>query len=171
VPFKSQAQRRYFHWAESKGKLPKGTSAEWEEHTSKKLPEKVKTAWIELEAEPYTEQELYTPITSAIASIDAEAPSVIDVITRNGSNLYEVPAIDGILSDTDESLRPARLVGIIKSAAMRLKKKSEMTKWTKAKHDGFFDELARTSGGGYGDTDSASKHQHPYAPEADSSRH
>ncbi len=42
MPFKSDAQRRYFHWAESRGKLPKGTSAKWQAHTqSKDLPERV----------------------------------------------------------------------------------------------------------------------------------
>lgn len=42
MPFKSDAQRRYFHWAESKGKLPKGTTAKWQSETPKRdLPERV----------------------------------------------------------------------------------------------------------------------------------
>jgi hypothetical protein len=43
MPLHSQAQRRYFYWAERKGKLPKGTAAKWEAHTPdpKSLPERV----------------------------------------------------------------------------------------------------------------------------------
>lgn len=41
MPFRSKAQRRWFHWAESEGLLEKGTAHRWEEHTKKKekLPE------------------------------------------------------------------------------------------------------------------------------------
>jgi len=43
MPFKSEAQRRYFHWAQSKGKIPKGTAEKWEKHTKQKnLPEYVR---------------------------------------------------------------------------------------------------------------------------------
>ena len=35
MPIKSKAQRRWLYWAESKGKMPKGTAAEWEAHTHK----------------------------------------------------------------------------------------------------------------------------------------
>lgn len=43
MPFRSEAQRRFMYWAESKGKVPKGTTKKWEEHTkNKNLPEKVK---------------------------------------------------------------------------------------------------------------------------------
>lgn len=44
MPFKSDAQRRYMFWAESKGKIPKGTSKRWAKHTPNidELPEKVK---------------------------------------------------------------------------------------------------------------------------------
>ena len=50
MPIKSKAQRRWLYWAESKGKMPKGTAAEWEAHTHKdKLPERVgKAAGCEL---------------------------------------------------------------------------------------------------------------------------
>lgn len=42
MPFKSESQRRFFHAAEQRGDLPKGTAAKWEEHTkNKQLPEKV----------------------------------------------------------------------------------------------------------------------------------
>lgn len=45
MPFKSEAQRRYFHWAAGKGKISPKTVATWEEHTKgKNLPEKVKNA-------------------------------------------------------------------------------------------------------------------------------
>lgn len=40
-PFRSEAQRRYMHWAEDKGKIKKGTSHEFEEKTHKKLPERI----------------------------------------------------------------------------------------------------------------------------------
>lgn len=44
MPLKSKAQQRYMFWAESKGKLPKGTALEWAHHTPdiKALPEHVK---------------------------------------------------------------------------------------------------------------------------------
>jgi hypothetical protein len=43
MPFKSKSQQKYMFWAESQGKLPKGTAEKWAEHTPniKKLPEKV----------------------------------------------------------------------------------------------------------------------------------
>lgn len=44
APFKSEAQRRYMHWAEDNGKIKKGTSHEFEEKTKeehKKLPERL----------------------------------------------------------------------------------------------------------------------------------
>lgn len=43
MPFRSQAQRGYFHIAEAKGKLPAGITARWEKHTpkGKKLPKRV----------------------------------------------------------------------------------------------------------------------------------
>lgn len=43
MPLRSQAQRRWMHWAEGEGKVPPGTAERWEEHTpkGKKLPEKV----------------------------------------------------------------------------------------------------------------------------------
>jgi hypothetical protein len=46
MPFKSQAQRRFFHVAEARGELPEGTAARWEEHTpkGKELPEHVRKA-------------------------------------------------------------------------------------------------------------------------------
>jgi hypothetical protein len=46
MPFKSEAQRRYFHWAKRKGKISPKTVKEWEAHTpkGKKLPERVKHA-------------------------------------------------------------------------------------------------------------------------------
>lgn len=40
MPFKSQAQRRFFHAAESRGDMPKGTAARWEGHTKGPLPER-----------------------------------------------------------------------------------------------------------------------------------
>lgn len=42
MPYKSQAQSRYFHWAEAHGKLPKGTAHRWAAHTPsiKALPQK-----------------------------------------------------------------------------------------------------------------------------------
>lgn len=43
MPFKSQAQRRFFHAAASRGEIPTATVAKWEEHTPEgKLPERVK---------------------------------------------------------------------------------------------------------------------------------
>ena len=44
MPFKSDAQRRYMFWAESKGKLPKGTSKQWAKETPniEDLPERAK---------------------------------------------------------------------------------------------------------------------------------
>lgn len=44
MPFKSQAQRRFFHAAEARREIPKGTAERWEEHTpkGKKLPERVR---------------------------------------------------------------------------------------------------------------------------------
>lgn len=42
MPFRSKAQRRWFHWAETEGLLDKGTARRWEKHTKKKgLPERV----------------------------------------------------------------------------------------------------------------------------------
>jgi hypothetical protein len=43
MPFKSEAQRRYFHWAKREGKISPKTVREWEEHTpeGKKLPERI----------------------------------------------------------------------------------------------------------------------------------
>jgi hypothetical protein len=41
MPFKSEAQRRYMHWAENKGMIKKGTSHEYEEKTKGKLPERL----------------------------------------------------------------------------------------------------------------------------------
>lgn len=43
MPFVSEKQRRYFHWAEAHGKMKPGTAETWEEHTpkGKKLPERV----------------------------------------------------------------------------------------------------------------------------------
>lgn len=43
MPFKSQRQRRYFHWAAGQGKISRKTVSKWEAHTpkGKKLPEKV----------------------------------------------------------------------------------------------------------------------------------
>ncbi len=43
MPFSSKKQQRYMFWAESKGKIPKGTAEEWAHHTKsiKNLPEKV----------------------------------------------------------------------------------------------------------------------------------
>ncbi len=42
MPFKSKAQQRWMFWAESKGKLPKGTAKRWAEETPniKDLPER-----------------------------------------------------------------------------------------------------------------------------------
>lgn len=52
MPFKSEAQRRYFHWAKKEGKISPKTVREWEEHTppGKKLPERIhkKTASVYL---------------------------------------------------------------------------------------------------------------------------
>lgn len=46
MPFKSEAQRRFFHAAEARGELPKGTAARWEDETPKakrkRLPMHVK---------------------------------------------------------------------------------------------------------------------------------
>lgn len=44
MPFKSEAQRRYFHAAQARGEIPKSTVKRWEEHTpkGKKLPEHVR---------------------------------------------------------------------------------------------------------------------------------
>lgn len=57
MPFKSQAQRRFFHWAASKGKegITRGTVKEWEDETpkGKKLPEKVKKKSAEIRNEQY----------------------------------------------------------------------------------------------------------------------
>lgn len=48
MPFKSQAQRAKFYELEKEGKLPKGTTAYWEEETKKagikKLPERLSVA-------------------------------------------------------------------------------------------------------------------------------
>jgi len=41
MPFKSEAQRRYMHWAEDQGMIKKGTSHEFEEKTHGKLPERL----------------------------------------------------------------------------------------------------------------------------------
>jgi uncharacterized ParB-like nuclease family protein len=42
MPFKSQAQRRLFYAKESRGELPKGTTAKWEAHTpARSLPERL----------------------------------------------------------------------------------------------------------------------------------
>lgn len=41
MPFKSKAQRRYFHAAADKGKISEDTVKEWEKKTKGKLPEKV----------------------------------------------------------------------------------------------------------------------------------
>lgn len=44
MPYKSDAQRKYFHFLESKGKLPKKTVAEFDKASKgKKLPERVNT--------------------------------------------------------------------------------------------------------------------------------
>jgi len=50
MPFRSQAQRRFFYAAEARGDLPAGTAARWEAHTSKKkkLPARVKRALLKL---------------------------------------------------------------------------------------------------------------------------
>jgi len=42
MPFKSKSQQKYMFWAESKGKIPKGTAERWAKHTPniKSLPEK-----------------------------------------------------------------------------------------------------------------------------------
>lgn len=41
MPYKSKAQRRYFHWAAKKGKIPKKTVKHWDKASKgKKLPEK-----------------------------------------------------------------------------------------------------------------------------------
>ena len=44
MPFVSQKQRAYFHWAEAHGRMKKGTAKRWERHTPKgrKLPKRVK---------------------------------------------------------------------------------------------------------------------------------
>lgn len=43
MPFKSEAQRRKFYAMESRGEIPKGTSASWEAHTpAGKLPARVR---------------------------------------------------------------------------------------------------------------------------------
>jgi hypothetical protein len=43
MPFKSESQRRYFHAAEARGDLPKGTASRWEHETkNKKLPRHVR---------------------------------------------------------------------------------------------------------------------------------
>jgi hypothetical protein len=44
MPYKSEAQRRWMHAAESRGEVPKGTASHWEHTTpkNKKLPEHVK---------------------------------------------------------------------------------------------------------------------------------
>ena len=44
MPFKSQAQRAYFHAAERRGELPPGTAARWEDHTlkGKRLPKRLR---------------------------------------------------------------------------------------------------------------------------------
>jgi len=49
MPFKSQAQRKFFYAAEDRGELPEGTAERWEKHTpkGKKLPEHVKKAFLE----------------------------------------------------------------------------------------------------------------------------
>ncbi|MHA2333223.1 MAG: hypothetical protein ACXAEU_14475 [Candidatus Hodarchaeales archaeon] len=45
MPFKSEAQRRFFHAAVNRGDMRKKTLNKWEEHTpKKKLPERVKKA-------------------------------------------------------------------------------------------------------------------------------
>lgn len=42
MPFKSQAQRRFFHAAQERGDIPKSTVHEYDEKTKgKKLPEKL----------------------------------------------------------------------------------------------------------------------------------
>lgn len=44
MPVRSKAQLRWLFWAESVGKLPKGTAKRWLKHTKNKskLPERVK---------------------------------------------------------------------------------------------------------------------------------
>lgn len=43
MPFRSQAQRRFFYAAEARGDMPRGTARRWERETAKgrRLPEKV----------------------------------------------------------------------------------------------------------------------------------
>lgn len=46
MPYKSDAQRRWMHWAEEHGKIKKGTAHRWDEETKKagtmnSLPERV----------------------------------------------------------------------------------------------------------------------------------
>lgn len=47
MPFRSKKQLRYFAAAEARGELPKGTFAQWKNHTPdiKTLPDKVKHAY------------------------------------------------------------------------------------------------------------------------------
>jgi hypothetical protein len=42
MPYKSKAQRRFFHAAEDRGEIPEGTAKRWEKHTpkGKSLPER-----------------------------------------------------------------------------------------------------------------------------------
>jgi hypothetical protein len=50
MPYRSQKQRRWMHWAEEHGKVPKGTAERWDEHTPnmKSLPEQVKKSSLDI---------------------------------------------------------------------------------------------------------------------------
>ena len=41
MPFKSQAQRRFFHAAAARGEIPRSTVKRWQKETTQKLPEKL----------------------------------------------------------------------------------------------------------------------------------
>jgi hypothetical protein len=83
MPLKSEAQRRWMHWAESEGKVPAGMSERWEDHTpkGKKLPERVMTK----EAFYRGFEKRAAEVAAAAEAAPAEAPQAQAEVGRPGA--------------------------------------------------------------------------------------
>ena len=185
MPIKSKAQRRFLHWAESKGKVPKGTAERWEEETpkGKSLPERLsKKAAIQLP--DHLADELSQDPEFGQGYQEA------DLHLADGRILHAVPIMNGETAVVDEDIPPEDIEHIEKVGVAnkpKIKKSADIIKYTKMAEEVHaltkreaartqpgkkraikdimrVDELQGTSEAGLGDSESSSKSHFPYAP-------
>jgi hypothetical protein len=102
MPFKSEAQRRYFHWAAGQGKISPKTVKEWESHTPKgeKLPERVKKASFLDELEKIGKEDSRSLFKDFLAGVDP-----------TGGKTFQYSISDAPKSKSEQNLR--RAVGTV----------------------------------------------------------